>query len=318
MFKFYFEKEQKVYQIGNIKVGGQVGENPTVLLGSMFHKGDKIIIDRKKREFDKEKAKEYLKKQEEASAKFGVPCMVDIVANSGDEFKTYIDFVIENTDVPIGIDAWVAEPKIEAIRYCKELGIQDKVLYNSITPWAKGGFERELEVIKECGIKNVLVVVFDNEDQTGKGRLKCLDEMMKTIEKYEIENIWVDTSTMNIPALSFSGAGAYYIKEKYGFPAGCAPSNGSYAWKAGREMVDRFGFAGIDSAAHVLSSFMWCDFLFYGPMTAIDWVFPAIACADMMKACMAFEETGKLPCSENHPLRKLFPELADQLSQTKK
>ena len=147
MFSFHFEKEQKTFQIGNIKVGGQPGENPTVLLASMFHKGDKIVTDRKKREFDKDQATKYIKGQEEASAKFGVPCICDIVANSGDEFKTYIDFVTSVTDVPIGIDAWIAEPKIEACKHCKELGIQDKVLYNSITPWAKGGFEKELEVM---------------------------------------------------------------------------------------------------------------------------------------------------------------------------
>jgi tetrahydromethanopterin S-methyltransferase subunit H len=313
MFGFHFEKEQKVFQIGDVKVGGQPGENPTVMLASMFHKGDKIVTDRKKREFDKDQATKYIKGQEEASAKFGVPCVVDIVANSGDEFKTYIDFVTSVTDVPIGIDAWVAEPKIEASKHCKALGIQDKVLYNSITPWAKGGFEKELEVIVDCGIKNVLVVVFDNDDQTGKGRMKSFECMMETIGKYNIQNIWVDTSTMNIPCLTFSGAGGYYIKEKYGLPVGCAPSNGSYAWKAGREMVNRFGFAGIDSATHALTSFMWADFLFYGPMTAIDWVFPAVACADMMKATMAAEETGKSPAASDHPLTKLFPDLADQL-----
>ena len=47
MFSFHFEKEQKTFQIGDIKVGGQPGENPTVLLASMFHKGDKIVTDRK-------------------------------------------------------------------------------------------------------------------------------------------------------------------------------------------------------------------------------------------------------------------------------
>ena len=90
MFGFHFEKEQKVFQIGDVKVGGQPGENPTVMLASMFHKGDKIVTDRKKREFDKDQATKYIKGQEEASAKFGVPCVVDIVANSGDEFKAYI------------------------------------------------------------------------------------------------------------------------------------------------------------------------------------------------------------------------------------
>ena len=93
MLKFRFDTEQKVYEIAGIKVGGQPGENPTALIGSIFHKGDRLIEDRRKRKFDREKATEYIRRQEKLSAETGVPGMIDIVANSLDEFKSWVDFV---------------------------------------------------------------------------------------------------------------------------------------------------------------------------------------------------------------------------------
>ncbi len=45
---FRFDKEQIVYNIGGVKVGGQLGENPTVLSGTMFYNGHKIIEKRKR------------------------------------------------------------------------------------------------------------------------------------------------------------------------------------------------------------------------------------------------------------------------------
>ena len=63
---FRFSKEQKVFSIGGIKVGGQPGEYPPLLIASMFHNKDKILVDRKGN-FDRQKAKELIKKQEELS-----------------------------------------------------------------------------------------------------------------------------------------------------------------------------------------------------------------------------------------------------------
>ncbi|NVM38678.1 MAG: tetrahydromethanopterin S-methyltransferase subunit H, partial [Candidatus Lokiarchaeota archaeon] len=32
-----FDKEQKVIQIGNLRLGGQPGENPIVMMGTVFY-----------------------------------------------------------------------------------------------------------------------------------------------------------------------------------------------------------------------------------------------------------------------------------------
>jgi len=50
---FKFEREQKVFQIGNVTVGGQPGEYPTVMMGSIFYSKDKLVKDPVKGEFDR-------------------------------------------------------------------------------------------------------------------------------------------------------------------------------------------------------------------------------------------------------------------------
>ena len=44
---FRFETEQKVFDIAGVKIGGQSGENPPLLIASMFHNKDRILTDRK-------------------------------------------------------------------------------------------------------------------------------------------------------------------------------------------------------------------------------------------------------------------------------
>jgi len=53
---FNFKVEQKVYDIAGVKVGGDVGENPTVMIGSIFYKGDKTVQDEKTGLFDRVRA----------------------------------------------------------------------------------------------------------------------------------------------------------------------------------------------------------------------------------------------------------------------
>src|SRR3990172_6400978 len=74
---FRFDKEQKVFTLDGIKVGGQPGENPPLLISSMFHNKDRIVTDRKGN-FDRAKAAELIKIQEGLSASTGIPSMATI------------------------------------------------------------------------------------------------------------------------------------------------------------------------------------------------------------------------------------------------
>jgi len=314
---FLFDTEQKVASIGGIKIGGQPGENPTVLIGSMFHKGDRLIESRRERKFDREKAREYIRRQEELSLQTGVPGMMDIVANSGEEFKSYIDFFVESTDMPFAIDAWNLAPKLEAARFVAELGLVDRLLYNSITPWGANNRE-EVAEIAAIGVKNVVLCVFDNDDPTPSGRVNSLTKLMEVVREGHFEGVLVDTSVLNLPSTSFTLLANYEVKKQFGLPTGCAVANGTYAWKEAREKWDNWGFAGLDAAAHGIAAVLWSDFLLYGPAVNARWVFPAVAAADLMTSMLFYREAGAVPSNPGHPLHRLFPDFVDKLTNVNK
>ena len=133
---FQFKKNQKTCRIGDVTFGGQPGQYPTVIVPSIFQKGDRVFEGAKRKEgFSEKRAEQLLKDTEKLSLETGVPCMADIVANTGEEFVRYIDFVTATSDMPFCIDAWVMKPKLEGARYCADKGLIDKMFYNSLTVW---------------------------------------------------------------------------------------------------------------------------------------------------------------------------------------
>ncbi|TAK36950.1 MAG: tetrahydromethanopterin S-methyltransferase subunit H, partial [Chloroflexota bacterium] len=94
---FEFAHEQKVCTVGNVRVGGRPGENPTVLIGSMFFRGHKIVSDPDKGIFDKKKAKDLLDREEELSAQTGNPRIIDVIGDTGEALINYVEWVAANT-----------------------------------------------------------------------------------------------------------------------------------------------------------------------------------------------------------------------------
>jgi len=312
---FHFDQEQKIACIGGVTFGGRPGQHPTVIVPSIFQKGDKVFEGAKRKEgFNKESARELLQTAEKLSAETGVPCMVDIVANSGAEFKAYIDFVTTVTELPFCIDAWVMKAKLEGAAYCAEKGLLDRMFYNSLTVWEKD-LETEIREITGMGIKHVLLVAYDPADQMPTGRISGTQKILDAIETVgaRFDTLFVDTSVMNGPATAFCSLANKLIKEKWGFPCGSAPSNGSYMWKAAREQWGFKGWAGADAALEGLAACLYHDVIFSGPMAGSSRLFPAVAMADAYLATLVFGETRALPESASHPLHKLFPEFVQQL-----
>ncbi|NHM26659.1 tetrahydromethanopterin S-methyltransferase subunit H [Desulfofundulus sp. TPOSR] len=309
---FKLSRPQRVCRIGRWNIGGQPGENPPLLISSMFHNGDKILESRKERKFNREKATEYVKRQEELSAQTGVPALVAMVATSLDEMKTYIDFFLSISDQPFGIDMWVEKTRLEVAEYIARLGIQDRVLYNSITPWDKD-IPGQVARLKELGIKHVVVQAFNQEDQTPKGRVTGLKKMLDIIGEDTFETILVDTAVMNLPSTSFSCIACRLVKEEFGWPAGVASSNGTYMWKAAREMWGSEGFNAMNAAGQAIAALLWSDLLFSGPIVNIPKIIPAVTTASLMLSTLVYDETGKLPPNQDHPLYKFFADFVKQL-----
>jgi tetrahydromethanopterin S-methyltransferase subunit H len=309
---FHFEKDQKVAEFGGVKVGGQPGDNAPLLVGSMFQKGDKLLDSRRAGAFDKARATEYVKSMERLSEETGIPAMVALVANSADEMKGYVDFFTSVTDMPFALDIWVLAPRLESVEYVSSLGLADRLLYEAITPWSEDP-EGEIDALRDLGVKNVLLAAFDGQDQTPEGRLDALKGLLERVKRLAPANILVDTSVMNLPAMPYSLWANQLVKSETGLPAGLAAANATYIWKSARERWGREGFIGVDSGVHAVAAVLWSDFIFFGPMSGMDRIFPAVAAASTLSAMLAYQETKTLPEDAEHPLHKFFSEFADKL-----
>jgi len=276
----------------------------------MFQKGDTLIESRKERKFNKKEAMARIGEMERLSLETGVPGMVAMVANTADELKTYVDFFISVTDSPFAIDIWVPKTRVAAARYIAELGLQERLLYNSITPWDED-IEGQVAELKELGIKHVVVQAFDMEDKGPTGRIKSLQRMLPLVEKGNFQSILVDTAVMNLPFTAFSLIANRLIKQEFGLPVGCAPSNGTYMWRKSIGVEVRSRFLAVDAAIEAVAS-MGSDFIFYGPMTGTSRVFAAVAATTSLLATLVYGEGAPLP-SRSHPLNVLFPEAVEQL-----
>jgi tetrahydromethanopterin S-methyltransferase subunit H len=307
---FQFSTEQKVFTIGDVHVGGQPGERPPLLIASMFHNKDRILHDRKGN-FDRERAKALIRKQEELSASTGIPSMVALVANTAEEAQLYIDFFLETTDMPFGIDMWVAEKRAKATEYIAKLGVQDKFLYNSLTPWDKD-IQGQVAKLKDLGIKHVVVQAFDDKDQSPAGRLKSLETLLSQ-GAGDFDTVIVDTSVMNLPATSFSLIANKLIKEKTGLPCGGAYSNGTHMWKESKDLWGMDGFRAMDAVAQGMSSVLWSDYNFYGPVVTAPRIFPAVATAHMLLSTLVYDETQRIPEDNGLPIRKYFSDFIGKL-----
>jgi tetrahydromethanopterin S-methyltransferase subunit H len=299
---FKFEREQKVFDIAGVRVGGQPGQLPTVMIGSIFYGKHKILRDEKTGEFSKEEAEDLLNKEEEISGKTGNPRIVDICCAWPQAFGKLIEYVAEKVDGPFAIDGTTEEARIAGARYVGEVGLSERVVYNSIMPHIK---EAEIYAIKEAKIKSAILLTFNSKNPTIAGRMQVLDELLALASRAGVEKILVDTAVLDIPDPGPVSKAVYLVKEKYGLPAGAGTHNAVQRWRKMRKLDEKL-FSIASSVADVLPIFMGANFVIYGPIENAPTAYFHCALADAYVAYTVRQEFGTRLLTNNHPLFKIF------------
>jgi len=300
---FKFSTEQKVYQVGKVKVGGQPGELPTFLIGSIFWLGQKMVQDANKGIFDAKQAENMINKMETLSDLTGVPFAFDIVGTTEVAFGKYIDFVAKHSEAPLMLDAMSPRTRIAAAELVKNMGLQDRCLYNSVY---KGVRDEELEKLKESGIKMSIVLADNPKDNSLEGKMQILEEALALAEKGGITKPLIDTA---IPAFEPDMGTAVMaipkMKEKYGHPTGVGTGNvvTTMGWvKAHFAKEFRLGTR---TATNAIMQTIGANWLMFGPAEQADYVFPAVAIVDTYISA-AMGELGITPLHDQHPVYKIF------------
>jgi len=305
---FRFEKEQQILEIGGVRLGGQPGQLPTVMIGSIFYHGDKTVTDPVKGEFDKERALRLLRDDEEQSLKTGNPRMLDVNGLNGPALTKFIDFVADNTPSPILMGGATAEAKIAAAKFVAEVGLADRCVYNSLGMDTTG---EELATIKEAGLKSAILLIFNKRWPTVEGRLELLrgkasqKGLLEIAEEAGLRSFLVDVSVVDMPDPGPAAKAAYLVKERYGLPSGCGPHNAVQMWRRGGRL-DVSQIVSASAVANVAPIMMGANFLLYGPISQAQRIYLPCALADAYVAYAMRQQYRISPLTKDHPLFKIF------------
>lgn len=308
IYMINFKKEQQVLDIEGIKLGGRVGEYPTVLIGSIFHKGDKKVKDEKKGVFDKKKAEELIFLQKELSDKTGNPCMLDVVGTSQVALQKYIQFITKFSTEPFLLNAISSNIRVNLLKFVQEIGLKERVIYTSINYTLK---EKEIRGISKYNLDSAIIQTFNPRNPRISGMIDILKGKQKKeglIDKSKragLKKLLLFTSVFEVPSIGVASRGIYRLKEEFGLPTGTAPVG-----IIGRWCIKNKTFKGTFKEASeiggiALSLAMGADFIIYGTLEKAEYIFPATAILDAMIHRNSKINFKNIINSKEHPISKL-------------
>ena len=297
-----FNTEQKVIQIGNIKIGGQPGENPIVMVGSVFYAKHPALLDEKTGKFDKliieSEINEFINIIEDT----GMQAIVDVVGSYPDALIKECEFVADLIDYPFLVDGLNDTSRIPAMESLKEIGLLDRAILNSID---ENTSLESVNKLREIGVKNAVLLTFGNRYIFPHQKLHLLQEkLLINAEKANIKNIMVDTAVLDLASVAINVETTRLIKSELGLPTGFAPANAIYGWK----YVKKYG--DISRCGAIASIMTYCadagsDFILFGPVKFAKCVVPSIAMISGINAYYRKRILRK-PISDQTPFKKIF------------
>jgi tetrahydromethanopterin S-methyltransferase subunit H len=300
---FKFTTPQKVHEVGRVKIGGQPGELPTVLIGSIFWLGQKMVQDANKGIFEAKEAENIINKMQTWSDTTGIPFAFDIVGTTEEAFAKYVDFVSKHSEAPLMLDAMSPKTRMAAAEMVKRMGLQDNCIYNSIY---KGVTEVELTKVKESGIKMSIVLADNPKDNSLDGKMKVLDEALAMADRAGITKPLIDTAIPAFaPDMGTAVRAIHYVKEKFGHPTGLGTGNVVTTMGWVKANVPKEFRKGCVTATNAIMQTMGANWLLFGPAEQADWVFPAVAVVDTYVSS-AMADLDIRPLEETHPIFKVF------------
>ncbi|MFX1521118.1 MAG: hypothetical protein ACFFCD_14490 [Promethearchaeota archaeon] len=273
---FFSNTQLMIYDIGGTKIGGQRGEYPCVLAGTIFYKGDKIVENSDRGLFDKKLAADYIYQQELKSYEFEIPSMVHVVGETPKAIERYLLFTIERTDSPIIVDSPDAATRIAAVQLSKDMGFDNRIIYNSIFA------QNELEIKTLTEIEGVEYAIFLPYDLTVEERIAKTHDLIN-FAKDVVKKPILDPGVPKLGEGGFSALhAAWTLKDIYGFPTAIGIHNlHSRLPKKEKGLSVKsldFGFN------YALPSHFGIDINMYGPIKKADKIFPIIAAIETMIA----------------------------------
>lgn len=305
---FRFKREQSVVNVGGVKIGGQPGELPSVLCGTIFYHGHRIVEDEERGLFDRAAAEKLVARQAELSQETGCPSVLHIYARSVQAWARYLDFAEGIWSGPLIIDSADPATRMAAAALASEQGYADKAIYNSISLATD---ENESRAIRDSDVDSAIILAYNPAQPGVDGSLAVLETggglrekgLLDSARDMGIANMLIDPAVLPLG----SGAGAALrfsvaAKARLGLPVGSGIHNAvsSWPWLSKKDAATK---KSCDASAAAMQLLAAADFLLYGPIENADIIFPAAALADILVA-EAVSDLEIIP-ADTHPLHRL-------------
>jgi len=269
-----FEKEQKVVEIGNTRIGGLPGENPVAMIATVFYTNHAALLDEKTGKINKKLVEQELNDYSEIIEETGMQGIVDVVGGYPDALFKECEYVADIVDYPFLVDGLNDDSRIPVMESLKEVGLLDRAILNSID---EATTDENLAKLKEIGVKSAVLLTFGNRYIFPQKKLEFLKTtLIPKAQKANIENLLVDTAVLDLPSIGINVETTRLVKSELGLPTGFAPANAIYGWDFIKKYGDSSRCGGIASLmAYCVNA--GSDFVLFGPIKFAKCVIPAMA-----------------------------------------
>jgi tetrahydromethanopterin S-methyltransferase subunit H len=289
-------------RIGPARIGGPLGSRTGLLCGSIFYDKHSIVSDAFAGSFDAEKAGRLLDRATMLGERYGVQMAIDVIAASEVAMEKFLAFTAGRTPLPILINATEADVRVAGLEVADRLGVLDRCIFASLNEDTE---DHELEALGRHRPAAVMVLANDPGDPTPEGSCNMVENRFHPmLREIGVEVPIVDLGAMDPPSVGIAMRGIQAVRERFGYPAGCAFSNCFPQWTGlkalGKEWVNLSLGASL-----VACRAAGGDFLHYGLIEKAHVMAHVAGSAEVFYGFAAQElDSQRLPTG--HALLKMF------------
>ncbi|CAN1721042.1 tetrahydromethanopterin S-methyltransferase subunit H [Hyphomicrobium sp. 1Nfss2.1] len=306
MSKPFFTKNHEI-KIGKATIGGPLGSHTGLLVGSIFYDKHSLVKDAFAGDFDAEKAGKLIDRVNGLSERYGVQMAFDVIAASPEAMEKFIEFTAARTTLPFMINASEADVHIAGLECADRLGLLNRVIFASLNE------DTEPQILEALGRHKpacVMILANDVGNPTPDGSCEMIERVFRPmLDEIGVATPLVDLGAMDPPSVGISMRGITAVRQRFGYPAGCAFSNCFPQWTGLRELGKDWVNLSLATAL-VTCRAAGGDFLHYGIIEKAAMAAHVAGSAEVFYGFAAQELDGhQLP--DGHALLKMF-KLAEQ------
>lgn len=289
-------------KIGDATMGGPMGAATGLVVGSIFYDNHSLVSDAFAGEFDEQRATRLIERVNWLHARYGLQMALDILAASPQAMERFIEFTAERTELPLFINSTEAEVRLAGLEAAAKLGLLARCVFCSLSEDTQ---DDELEALGRNLPAALMILACDISDTTPEGTCDMVERVFHPmLKEIGVETPIVDVGTMDPPSIGLNIRQIEAIRQRFGYPAGCAFANCFPQWTGLNELGREWVNLSLASAL-VACRAAGADYLHYGIIEKAQAAAHAAATAEVFYGFAAQELDGaKLP--KDHALWKMF------------